>query len=500
MNETSSSTHGTTGPQNQTVLFLKPPSGKPGQNVVRDFVYGCWCNGRRVGGMEMPPLNDLYVATHARQQGIEVMFLDAQVEPERFEQWLQVDAGKALVVVILTSTQSFQADAGCLAAIKSRSPRIKTIMFGSHPTFMPEFCLKHPAVDFIILREPEASIRELLGSLLAGTSLHSVRGIGFKGPDGNPILNPVRPFIPMDELPIPDRTLLPRRADYFNPVVKRLPYTTMQTSRGCPGRCIFCTAPTFYGNKYRYRSVEKVLEELREIKRLGFREVFFRDETFTALGERNQQICEAMLRENLDLSWIANGRVDMVDQDMLQLMKRAGCHLVKFGVESGSDNILKNYRKGTTTNQATRAFAMAKNAGLDTHAHLVFGGPGETRETIRQTITFVLALSPSTASFGILTPYPGTELFDLVAKKRPEILDGSGSNMENLHTTAFFSQEICGLDNEFLSKAITRAYRKFYLRPGYLLKKFSKIDSFEELLILAVAGLNIIYFAATGEK
>ena len=129
--------------------------------------------------------------------------------------------------------------------------------------------------------------------------------------------------------------------------------------------------------------------------------------------------------------------------------------------------------------------------GLDTHAHIVFGGPGETPETIDQTMRFVLELNPTTASFGILTPYPGTELFDMVASKHPEIRDGTDSNMENLHVSGLFSHDICGLDGNYLSKQITRAYRRFYLRPSYLFRRLLSLRNYGELMRTLIAGTYV---------
>jgi radical SAM superfamily enzyme YgiQ (UPF0313 family) len=355
-------------------------------------------------------------------------------------------------------------------------------------------------VDFIVLGEPEETLRELTKLIVDGGDIRKVRGIGYREEDSAITLTPARPFLNLDDLPIPDRSLLPVGVDYFNPVVKRVPYTTMQTSRGCPGRCIFCTAPSFYGKKYRFRSAAHVLEELRLVKRLGFQEVFFRDETFTALRTRNLELCEAMIRENLDLSWIANARVDLVDRESLKLMKRAGCHMVKFGVENGSDEILQAYHKGTTTAQAVKAFQLTKEVGLEAHAHFMIGGPGETLETIQKTIDFAKRLNPTTASFGILTPYPGTRLFSMVAEKHPEIRDGSESNMDNLHVTGFYSDSICGLTGTTLSRAVVGAYRQFYLRPIYVLRRLAKIRSLDQVVILGIAGLNILQYALTGEK
>lgn len=481
-------------------LFLKPPLDGASRNAVRDFVYGCWCNGRRVGGMQMPPLNDLYVATHARNAGLDIIFLDAQFEPDRYKALLDTAFGGIGAVVLLCSTQSFVSDADLLGEIKRMRPGVKGVLFGSHPTFMPQYCLNNPAVDFIVLREPEETIKELLLCLRAGGDPATVPGIGFRDSDGTMVLTEQRPFMDMDSLPIPDRRLLPAGLDYFNPVVHRMPYTTMQTSRGCPGKCIFCTAPEFYGRNIRCRGTNNVLAELKEIKAQGYKEVFFRDETFTAYRKRNEEICRRMIDERLGLSWIANGRVDMISQDTMALMKQAGCHLIKFGVETGSDDLLRAYRKGTTVEQARKTFAAAAEVGLDTHAHLVLGGPGESPETLTETLHFIKDLNPTTASFGLLTPYPGTILFERVADQHPEILDGSDSNMENLHIQGFYSETISGMSGEALNRWLLRFYRGFYLRPSYLLKRFMSIRSKDQAIALTIAGLNILQFSFSGRK
>ena len=448
----------------------------------------------------MPPLNELYVATHARQDKLNVVFLDSQFEYEGFAELVRNKFDGYLAAIVMSSTQSFRSDVQTLSEIKQLNPQIKTILFGSHPTFMPRYCLHEEVVDYIVLREPEETIRCLLSALKKGEPVESLEGISYRNSSGEAIINPNRPFMDMDDMSIPDRGLLPKGIDYFNPVVKKMPYTTIQTSRGCPGKCIFCTAPVFYGKRVRWRSSAMVLEELREISRMGYQEVFFRDETFTAYKKRNWEVCEGMLREGLDLLWIANARVDMIDRETMALMKKAGCHLIKFGVETGNDHILVNYRKGTTTSQAVQAFRYAHEVGLNTHAHIVFGGPGETSETITKTIEFVKKLKPSTASFGILTPYPGTKLFEMVADTHPEIMDGSGSNMENLHVDGFYSESICGMNGEELSKWIVKAYRSFYWRPSYLFKRLTEINSRDELIALVIAGLNIFQFSLTGEK
>lgn len=485
----------------KTVVFLKPPVDAGSRNVVRDFIYGCWCNGKRVGGMSMPPLHELMVATHARQPGIQVLFIDSQYEPERYEALARGRFDGVLAVCIMSSTQSFRHDLGTIQAIKALNPGVASVFYGSHPTFMPDYCLGADGVDFIVTREAEATIRELLGVLLEGKDPSDLAGLGLRDGAGKTRLNPPRPFMSMDDLPIPDRTLLPKKVDYFNPVIKRLPFTTMLTSRGCPARCNYCTAPAFYGNKTRARRADKILEELRQIRDLGYREIFFRDETFSAYKGRNLTVYDRMLAEGMDFTWVANGRVDMIDREQMVMMRKTGCHMLKFGVETGSQSMLDAYKKGTTIEQAVETFRIAREVGIDTHAHIIFGGPGETLETVRETVEFVRGrLDATTATFGILTPYPGTEIFDLVAESHPEIRDGSGSTMENLHTESFFSESLCGVPGDTLSKEIVRAYRKFYMRPRYLLRKLRSLSSMDEVMVNIIAGLNVMSFAVTGRK
>lgn len=485
---------------NAKVLFLKPSTGTLGKNIVRDFLYGCWCNGKRIGGMQMPPLTELMAATHVRQPGVETVFIDGTVEPDRYEAILGSKLEGFIAVAIMTSTQSFKADVSELRAIADVNPDVKRILYGSHPTFMPEYCVKEEVVDFIVTREPEESLKELIGALVAGDATDDIPGTGCRSADGSPKINENRAFIKMDDLAIPDRSMLPAGADYFNPVVKRVPYTTMLTSRGCPARCNYCTAPVFYGNKTRVRSVDSVLEEMRQIASLGYREIFFRDETFSAYKGRNYKIFEGMAREGMDFTWIANGRVDMIDEESMKAMKAAGCHMIKFGVETGSADMLLRYKKGTTLEQAEMTFRKTKEYGLDTHAHIIFGGPGESEETISQTIKFVKKIEPTTVTFGILTPYPGTEIFDMVADIRPDITDGSESTMENLHTEGFYSENLCNLSGEQLSHEIVHAYREFYLRPSYLARQIFRRRSLEEFYITAVGGYNVLQFALTGKK
>ncbi|OGM01749.1 B12-binding domain-containing radical SAM protein [Candidatus Woesearchaeota archaeon RBG_13_36_6] len=471
------------------VLVLNPLS-RSTKNIVRDLIYGCWCKGKRIGGAKAPPLSLLYVATVLKEDGFDIGFADAMAEQKESFNIKDYD-----FVIISTSTMSFNEDAQYLGELKKENPRLKTIVFGSHPTFMPEYCLSKKSVDFIVRKEPEFIIRDLLRSIKKKRDLTKVKGIGYR--EGKRVrINEFYPFIKnLDELPIPDRSLLPKDVDYFNPIIKRMPYTTAMTSRGCPGVCTFCNVPDFYGGSFRSRSAESVIEEIKQIVGMGYREIWFRDETFTVYKKRNNAIYDYIIKNNIDVTWICNARVGTVNKEEMKIMKKAGCHMIKFGVESGVQRILDNVKKNIDVRETKKVFKNANEVGVDTHAHVMLGMPGETRETIKATINFIKEINPTTATFGICTPYAGTPLFKDVSKKDSSIKDGSSIDLKKLHTTGYFNKYFTELTPEELERYVRLAYRKFYFRPSYVLKWLTKLDSMDQFKRVLLAGTNVFSFS-----
>ena len=480
----------------KNVLVLNPPNDVT-KNMIRDLIYGCWCKGKRIGGTTSPPLNLLYVATTLKKAGHNIVFLDA------IGQGYAIDDVKAIVrnidaIIISTSSMSFMEDATVLHELKKVNSDMLTIMFGAHPTFMPKFCLSNgPGVDIIVKREPEITIRNIINNM--DKNWKKTKGIGYR--EGKKIiLNDEAPLLKnLDELPIPDRNLLPKDVEYFNPIVKRIPYTTAMTSRECPGRCTFCNVPRFYGNIVRSRSFESVANELNIITEQGYKEVWFRDETFTFFRDRNKKMCKYIIDNRLDITWIANARVGTISREDMILYKKAGCHMIKFGIESGSQDVLDKVKKGTTIELARKTFKWAKEIGMGTHAHMMIGMPGDTEKTVNQSINFVKEIEPTTVTFGVCTPYPGTELFDFVEKIDPSIRDGKELNLEKLHTTGEFNKHYCSLSNEQLTKLVKRAYRSFYFRPKYILYKIKEMRSLDEIRRTMIAGVNVFQFGMDEE-
>ena len=469
------------------VLLLIPPFK---ENVVRDVLYGCWCKGKRIGGATVPPLVLLSVATILKNNNHNIRILDAPSEDKTLDEIKQI-VKEYDILLLLTSTMTFTEDANILKILKESNPNIKTIIFGSHPSFMPDYSLKE-GIDIIVRKEPEFIIRDLLKNIK--TNWKKTKGIGYK--ENNKILlNEDYPLIKnLDELPIPNRSLLPKDVTYFNPIIKRTPYTTSETSRGCPGKCNFCTAPAMYGDLLRYWSSEKVLKEIKYLINQGYKEIYYRDETFTTFKKRNLEILNTIINEKLDISWLCNVRVNTVDKETLMLMKKAGCHTIKIGVESGVQYILNKSNKGIRLEDTEKLFKWAKEAGIKTHAHLMLGMPGETKETIKQTLKFIKKINPYTIDIGICTPYPGSILFEEIAKEHPEIKDGTSVNLENLHTEGLYNGFYTSLTKEELEKSLSKLYKSFYLNSKHILYNLSQIKNLNELKNTANATFTLLKF------
>jgi len=476
------------------------PSSQFSKNVARDLLWGCWCKGRRIAGVQFPPLPLIYVATILKKCGYSVDVLDAQAEEISWGE-LENRIVDYDVVFLISATMSYNEDAELLGLLKKKNPRLITIVFGSHATFLPQEALKKESVDIIVRKESEFVIRDVIQALSEGKDhWKQVKGIGFRQ-DGQMIINPDYPYIEnLDDLPIPDRAFLPKGIVYYNPIVRYQEWTTALSSRGCPSRCTFCTAPSYYGPKYRVRSAQNVIEEILYLKDLGFKEIFFRDELFTLDRQRVSDICQKMIDLKIIMSWICSVKASTATEDMLRIMKEAGCRLIRIGVESGNQEILNNVKKDVKIEQIENVFRWAKKYHVDTHAHMMMGMPGETEQTVKGTFDFIAKIKPSTITYGIMTPYPGTEIYRQVLASDPSFGDGTAIDARSIHTNASFSNTFTDLSQEKLQGYVREGYKRFYLRPEYIIQRLTRIRSWREFCRLFFAGRQVFQFVAHGDE
>ncbi len=474
------------------VMLLNPPS-KHSSNVARDLFYGCWCKGKRIAGQDFPPLNLLYLSAILKKDGHDVIILDSQAEKKDLKAVKKdVDAKSPGVIIIPTSSMNIKEDSGVLKILKKDSKCI-TMAFGSHTTFYPEQSLGFGGLDYAVQREPEYILKDFVNAYDKGEGYNQTKGIAYMK-DGKCIVNENYGFIEnLDDMPFPDREYI-KDFIYFSPLIKKLPWTTALTSRGCPGRCNFCTTVPFYGHRLRFRSAKSVVDEMEEIKKMGYNEVFFRDETFTAHPRRLIEICRSILERKLKISWICNARIGNLNKKNLRLMKKAGCHMIKIGVETGSQTILDNIKKEITVEQTRKTFRLMNRIGMESHAHMMLGCPGETWDTINETIKFIKEINPTTVTFNAFTLFPGAEIYEEMKKKHPEI-EATDHDISKEHSIGFHSKLICSLSDEEVGQAIKKAYKAFYFRPSYVLKTLLRIRSLDEFRRIVSAGFDVLSFS-----
>ena len=378
---------------------------------------------------------------------------------------------------------------GCFLA---KARQATTIAFGTHVTPIPGETLRHyPALDFVLVGEPDLTLRDLLDNLeekvdrrgqeiellfsksdpeygdgesgYSSNSLGSIKGLGWRE-GGEIVINQPRPFIAdLNDLPEPMHELLPL-TKYRMPLIKG-PFTFIVTSRGCPAGCTYCIKHVSYQYSTRLRSPDKLVEEMWGLKKLGVHNIHMYADLFTVNRDQVVELCQKMIDEKIGIKWTCNSRVDYVDEEMLNLMGRAGCRLISWGIESGNEQILRNVRKGAYPEKAERALRWAKKAGIMNWGYFIIGLPGETEETIRQTIDFSKKLPLDIALFHVAAPYPGTPFFFEVVEKG---WFRKGTRWEQVDMDRETVVDYPGLPAERLLYWQKRAFREWAFRPGPL--------------------------------
>jgi radical SAM superfamily enzyme YgiQ (UPF0313 family) len=438
------------------------------------------------------PLNLLYMGACLEEAGHEVVFLDGSFLSHDTIIRRIKEFGPGLVGVY--SNAFLWSRALMVAAdVKSVDESIHVTAGGPYPMALGEKCLDESDFDSVVTCEGEHVIVEMVQKLEKGESLEGARGLIFKE-NGKIIKNPEAPPIEdLDSLPFPARNLLLNPMLYLPPPgnYKRKPVAIIMTSRGCDMRCIYCFQ---HGErKIRYRGVENVMEEIELVRRQGYREVRFLDDTFCGDYDRAMEIATLIKKRNLDIAWYVSARVNQVDEELLRAFKEAGCWAILFGAESGVQKNLNTLKKGITLEQTREAVRAAKKAGLVVCLPFIFGIPGETFDEGLETIDFAIELDPDIANFHTLTPFPGTPLYENIEK-----YGKISGDLENFtyEGTAFIPHTMTKEDIEELRSI---AFRKFYSRPKFIIKKLLKMRSTEDLKIIKRGVKSLFWILFKGD-
>ncbi len=432
-----------------------------------------------VGGF-LPPLGLCYMAAVLEKDGHEVRIMDCPVNDYRVNHILEeVRTFQPDVVGIATITSLAEVTKGLCSEIKKVSPNITIMLGGPHATVMPEQLSKETVADIILVDEADAIINEVLMDLPKYKEAKIVHCGKVKD---------------LDSLPYPARHLLDMKKYTSLPnAYKTSPNVTqIMTSRGCIYTCTFCFDAL---GKFRQRSVQNVIGEIKQlISDYGTKEIAFWDDIFTKDKKWVHEFCDALKRENINIVWSCYTRLDLVDPPLLKHMKEAGCWNIFYGIEAGDDELLKNMRKLMTVEQMRKAVRATQAEGIEIRGSFMLGLPGETPEKARKTIDFAIELDPDYAQFSLTTPYPGTQLWNTY--EQYGTLD---TTLENYHGwSAVFVPSGYKDRNELL--AIHReAFRRFYMRPKFILKKIAKIRSLTDLKRF-IAGLRVVMGMIGKEK
>lgn len=409
-----------------------------------------------------PPIDLMYVAGAFESVGCDCRLVDYPAEElgwDHLERELREWSPDFLVMSI--TTPSLDADLAAATLARKINPAIRTVAKGAHfNTLDLDTVEKCPDLDLVIRGEYEETAMELG----RGRPFAEVAGITWRDrATGKVTRNVARPLTPeLDVLPFPARHLV--KNELYPRPDNGLPQTTLVTNRGCPHTCSYCLAQQVSGARNRYRSVENVLAEIKEcVEKYGIRNFLFRSDLFTQNRKWVIRLCEAILEAKLDIQWVCNSRVDTINEETLTWMKKAGCWVIAFGTESGSQDTLDRIRKKATVEQAYEAIAMTRRAGIKSSVYLLFGLPWDTDETLRVQSDFARKLDPDYLEVFFIYPFPGTTMYDecvaaglMKAGEIPKEAYGEPA-MPTLHLTA-----------EELVAWRKRALREFYFRPAYI--------------------------------
>ncbi len=435
-----------------------------------------------------PPLSLAYVAGIADAIGThEIQFIDGnalKLSPQEIIE--RLDSFSADIVFMTITTYMFHENLSWIRHIK-KNTKAKVIVGGQHLSMYPHESLAHEEIDIALIGEAEDTLPELLAALENHTDLHAISGIGFRDKEKIVLTAPRIPRKELNGLPYPARKYLPNSL-YTSFISQKKNFSGIMTSRGCPYQCGFCEQKS--GN-FRGRNAQDVMKELTECYHLyDIREFEVFDPLFTTNKQRVIEICKEIIDSGLKFDWSIRSRVDRIDEELCQWLSKANCKRIYFGIESGNEQILKNLNKNTTLVQIRNAVHLTKKYNIDRFGYFMIGSPGETQETIKDTIKLATSLPLTYAQFSRFSILPGTDIYESWKKEfgydywREFVKDESKRKVMPLYN--------CTLSEEEIEKWIKKAYYQFYFRPQFMARYVARMKSFDEFKRTVKAAVDMI--------
>jgi anaerobic magnesium-protoporphyrin IX monomethyl ester cyclase len=411
----------------------------------------------------LPPLGLAYMAAFLSESDYEVSIVDLNVAEDK----QSIPDDNWDLVGITLDTSRYYKGMDYARMLKSRGVRV--VVGGPHASFMAEEILGSGAADYVVRGEGEHAMLELAEALSQGDNLEQIKGLSYRL-DNEVIHNADRTYSDdLDTLPFPARNLL-NMDKYRTSKFGTRSITSILTSRGCPYQCSFCASSKLAGTFWRARSVESIIEEIQFVKdTYGYRAFAFVDDNFTLNPQRVIDLCEEIGKRGLDIHWWCFSRVDTIvkNPEMVSLMYEAGCRSTYIGIESRNQDTLDSYNKKISADIAREAIAILKDNKIEMTASFIIGALNEDKEMVEDTLRFAKSLNPNTVSFTILTPYPGTDLFEQV---KDRIITFDWRKYDGIHSVIRLKH----FKPMQLQFTLLRFYISFYLRSFASIKDFLK--------------------------
>jgi anaerobic magnesium-protoporphyrin IX monomethyl ester cyclase len=456
-----------TGMLGQRTLLINPPL----INGVAFTRQGRCQEREDVLGTTKPPYTLALAGALLRHAGCDVRLIDATAERLSIDdviKRLERDAFVPTLIVFPSTTPTLDADVAAIARLKAKYGA-PMFCFGPHAsTAAAESMARVPAIDGMLVGEPEDGIVQL-AKLPSADGLADVPSLTWRSKATAGAVVPHRAhgsFASFGTLPYPAWDLVALDG-YALPLVNKR-YVIVETSRGCPYTCDFCVAPIHQGHKFRERSAKSLVDEIeRSYRELGVEFFYLWGDTVTLNVKSFSAFCDELIARKLPIQWFGNARADnLTDPAFVQRLKRAGCWMLALGIESESDEVRKDMVKRLEREKIQAAFSNMRSAGIKSFAFFIFGYPGETPATMEHTIDYAIRLDPDFANFYPAVPYPGTALFDKCV--RDALLPAEARHDWSKMEYSYYVLRGNGLDERLVMEAINRAKRRFFLRPGYM--------------------------------
>lgn len=435
------------------------------------------------------PMVPASALTLLKNSGYEVAYIDAILDRLCVEDFLlQVGLSKPDMLIFESKTPIIKENWRVSKILKEKFPKIKLAVCGDHVSVLPEETMRNSPVDYAICGgDFDYTTHKLAEHLTKKTPMP--KGIWYR--DNGRVKNTgdYELITDLDSIPFIDREIIPWYR-YHEAWRLENKFFYLMASRGCPYQCTFCSWPQMlFKGKVRFRKVEKVIEELvMLINNYGAKEIFFDDDTFTCNKSWVQKFCEKIIEKKTKILWSCNGRVDNVDFGLLSLMKASGCRMIKFGIESASQQTLDKIKKGYTIEQVKNAFRDSREVGILTHGTVMLGYPWETRADIMNTIEFVKELDVDQAQFSIPIVYPGTELFEESQKNGWLRFPEGQWEKYDMSVPTLINKE---LSADELVSLCAQAWKTVYFRPRFIINRLLKIRGLADIK-LAFRGLRTV--------